>query len=82
VAARNNQLVYVGLFMAAMGLVLGFDAWAWLMSGSTHDASYAGPAAGPAAVFTQKVRVAAALVLVAAGLLIAAAAARRGKRLD
>ena len=46
-AARNNQLVYVGLFMAAMGLVLGFDAWAWLMSGSTHDASYAGPDAGP-----------------------------------
>ena len=81
-AARDNQLVYVGVFVTAMGLVLGFDARGWLMSGSTHDASYAGPAAGPAAVFTQKVRLAAAVVLAVAGLLVSAAAARRGKRLD
>lgn len=78
-AARNNQLVYVGLFMAAMGLVFAIDTVGWLFA---HDDYYAAVKTNAHAGFTQKVRVVASAVLVAAGLLITVAAARGGKRLD
>ncbi len=67
--------------MATMGLILGLDAWNWLASGSAHDASYAGQAAGQAAVFTQKVRIASGAVLVLLGVVISIAAARGGGRM-
>ena len=78
-AARNNQLVYVGLFMAAMGLVFAIDTVEWLFA---HDDYAAAVGTNAHAGFTQKVRVVASAVLVAAGLLISVAAARGGNRLD
>jgi uncharacterized membrane protein (UPF0182 family) len=78
VAARNSQLVYVGLFMAAMGLVFAIDTVRWLASYDDHAAA-GGTNAG--AGFTQKVRVVASLVLIAAGLFITVAGARGGGRI-
>ncbi|HEX6624563.1 MAG TPA: hypothetical protein VF064_12700 [Pyrinomonadaceae bacterium] len=78
-AAKNNHLVYVGLFMAAMGFVFAIDTVQWLAS---YDDYYAAVKTNAHAGFTQKVRVVASVVLVAAGLLISIAAARGCKRLD
>jgi uncharacterized membrane protein (UPF0182 family) len=78
VAARNTQLVYVGLFMAAMGLFFAIDTVQWLASYDDYAAAV-GTNAG--AGFTQQVRVVASLVLIAAGLFITVAGARGGGRI-